>query len=59
MGHFYDCPVCHQENGPGGCACSRPKRPERDDDIVHWEMKDGVYMQYTRKYMRLKGVNER
>lgn len=23
MGHFYDCKVCGEEKGAGGCACSR------------------------------------
>ena len=54
MGHFYDCMVCGQEKGGGGCACNKPSKPESDDDIVHVEMKDGVYMKYTRGFMRRK-----
>ena len=39
MGHYYDCLVCGEENGPGGCKCSRDARKDTKMDLVKkWKM---------------------
>ena len=61
MGHYYDCLVCGEENGPGGCKCSRDKK--KDEDLVKkWkEIAKGTTVGHKRilkirkrKYQRIR-----
>ena len=40
MGHYYDCMVCGQENGPGGCACPKKESKKMNykklDEVRSW-----------------------